>query len=149
MSFNPRLEILPWLLEAGKKWLNTIGIYSSGLERTICSTEQSASSATSYKLPRRRSIAHLRAELQAGSLQSTLSKPTSDQVKVRIEANELVITGHRPLPKCCDDGDLKIWEIPLGHFERRLRVIAGGTPLILGEVTLKEGLLIIQLRKHS
>jgi hypothetical protein len=75
MSFNPRLEILPWLLEAGKKWLNTIGIYSSGLERTICSTEQSASSATSYKLPRRRSIAHLRAELQAGSLQSTLSKP--------------------------------------------------------------------------
>ena len=68
---------------------------------------------------------------------------------MRIEANELVITGHRPLPKCCNDGDLKIWEIPLGHFERRLRVIAGETPLILGEITLKEGLLIIQLRKHS
>ena len=80
---------------------------------------------------------------------SAIPGVSSDQVQVRIEANELVITGHRPLPKCCNDGDLKIWEIPLGHFERRLRVIAGETPLILGEVTLKEGLLIIQLRKHS
>ncbi|HEX6438195.1 MAG TPA: Hsp20/alpha crystallin family protein [Candidatus Binatia bacterium] len=80
---------------------------------------------------------------------SAIPGVSSDQVKVRIEANELVITGHRPLPKCCDDGDLKIWEIPLGHFERRLRVIAGETRLILGEVTLKDGLLIIQLRKHS
>jgi HSP20 family molecular chaperone IbpA len=46
---------------------------------------------------------------------SAIPGVSSDQVKVRIEANELVITGHRPLPKCCDDGDLKIWEIPLGH----------------------------------
>ena len=80
---------------------------------------------------------------------SAIPGVSSDQVQVRIEANELVITGHRPLPKCCNDGDLKIWEIPLGHFERRLRVIAGDTPLLLGEVTLKEGLLIIQLRKQS
>jgi HSP20 family protein len=80
---------------------------------------------------------------------SAIPGVSSDQVQVRIDANELVITGHRPLPKCCNDGDLKIWEIPLGHFERRLRVIAGETPLILGEIALKEGLLIIQLRKHS
>jgi HSP20 family protein len=74
---------------------------------------------------------------------------SSDQVQVRIEAGELVITGHRPLPKCCTDGDLKVWEIPLGRFERRLRVITGENPLFLGEVKLQEGLLIIQLRKHS
>ena len=80
---------------------------------------------------------------------SAIPGVSSDQVQVRIDGNELVITGHRPLPNCCNDGDLKIWEIPLGHFERRLRVIAGETPLILGEITLKEGLLIIQLRKHS
>jgi HSP20 family molecular chaperone IbpA len=80
---------------------------------------------------------------------SAIPGVSTDQVEVRIDGNELVITGHRPLPNCCNDGDLKIWEIPLGHFERRLRVIAGGTPLLLGEITLKEGLLIIQLRKHS
>lgn len=74
---------------------------------------------------------------------------SSDQVQVRIEAGELVIAGHRPLPKCCTDGDLKIWEIPLGRFERRLRVPAGETPLFLGEIKLQEGLLIIQLRKSS
>jgi HSP20 family protein len=80
---------------------------------------------------------------------SAIPGVSSDQVQVRIDGNELVITGHRPLPKCCTDGDLKIWEIPLGHFERRLRVIAGETPLFLGEITLNEGLLIIQLRKQS
>jgi HSP20 family molecular chaperone IbpA len=74
---------------------------------------------------------------------------SSDQVQVRIEAGELVITGHRPLPKCCTDGDLKVWEIPLGRFERRLRAVTGENPLFLGEVKLQEGLLIIQLRKHS
>jgi len=80
---------------------------------------------------------------------SAIPGVSADQVQVRIEASELVITGHRPLPKCCTDGDLKIWEIPLGRFERRLRVIAGENPLFLGEVKLQEGLLIIQLRKHS
>ena len=74
---------------------------------------------------------------------------SSDQVHVRIEGGELVITGHRPLPKCCTDGDLKIWEIPLGHFERRVNVIAGKNPLFLGEIKLQEGLLIIELRKGS
>ena len=80
---------------------------------------------------------------------SAIPGVSAEQVQVRIEGSELLITGHRPLPKCCTDGDLKIWEIPLGRFERRLRVIAGEHPLFLGEITLHEGLLIIQLRKHS
>jgi HSP20 family protein len=73
----------------------------------------------------------------------------AEQMQVKIEGSELVITGHRPLPKCCNDGQFKIWEIPLGDFERRLRIVAGESPLFLGEVTLKEGLLTIELRKHS
>jgi HSP20 family protein len=80
---------------------------------------------------------------------SAIPGVSAEQVQVRIEGSELVINGHRPLPKCCTDGDLKIWEIPLGRFERRLRVIAGENALFLGEIKLHEGLLIIQLRKHS
>ena len=46
-----------------------------------------------------------------------------DRVDVRLEGRELVIAGERPLPRCCADGELKIWEIPLGRFERRLRLV--------------------------
>jgi hypothetical protein len=44
---------------------------------------------------------------------------------------------------------LKIWEIPLGRFERRLTVIEERDALSLGEVSLQDGLLIIELRKFS
>src|SRR3954463_6039024 len=70
----------------------------------------------------------------------------AEQMQVKIDGSDLVITGHRPLPKCCNDGQFKIWEIPLGDFERRLRIVAGDSRLLLGEVELKEGLLTIELR---
>jgi HSP20 family molecular chaperone IbpA len=70
-------------------------------------------------------------------------------VNVRLEERELVITGERPLPRCCSEGELKIWEIPLGRFERRLTLVRGENPLLLGEISLQDGLLIIELRKHS
>ncbi len=73
----------------------------------------------------------------------------ADRVNVRLEGRELVIAGERPLPKCCDAGELKIWEIPLGRFERRLTLIEGRNPLSLGEISLRDGLLIIELRKNS
>jgi len=72
-----------------------------------------------------------------------------DRVDVRLEGRELVIRGERPLPRCCADGELKIWEIPLGRFERRLTLIEGRNSLSLGEVSLQNGLLIIELRKVS
>jgi len=72
-----------------------------------------------------------------------------DRVDVRLEGRELVIAGERPLPSCCNDGELKIWEIPLGRFERRLTLVRGEHPLLLGEISLQDGLLIIELRKHS
>ena len=73
----------------------------------------------------------------------------ADRVNVQLEGRELVIRGERPLPTCCDDGELKIWEIPLGRFERRLRLVGGEKPLSVGEISLKDGLLIIEIRKHS
>jgi HSP20 family molecular chaperone IbpA len=71
----------------------------------------------------------------------------ADRMNVRLEGAELVISGERPLPKCCNDGELKLWEMPLGRFERRLTLIEGRKPLSLGEVSLQDGLLIIELRK--
>jgi HSP20 family protein len=73
----------------------------------------------------------------------------ADQMEVKLEGCELVITGHRPLPKCCEDGELKIWELPLGRFERRLRLVGRDRSLSVGERSLKDGLLIIELRKQS
>jgi HSP20 family protein len=78
---------------------------------------------------------------------SALPGVAADHIKVRLEGPDLVISGERPLPKCCNDGELKIWEIPLGRFERRLTVIEGRSPLSLGDVSLQDGLLIIELRK--
>ncbi len=72
-----------------------------------------------------------------------------DRVNVRLEGRELVIAGERPLPRCCSEGELKIWEIPLGRFERRLRLVGGEKHLAVGEISLRDGLLIIELRKQS
>ena len=74
---------------------------------------------------------------------------TVDNVTVRLEGRELIITGKRSLPGCCRAGALKLWEIPLGRFERRLTLIDCNFPLSVGEVTLQDGLLNIELRKNS
>jgi len=73
----------------------------------------------------------------------------ADRVNVRLEGREVVIAGERPLPKCCHDGELKIWEIPLGRFERRLTLIEERDTLSLRKASLLDGLLIIELRKVS
>jgi HSP20 family protein len=78
---------------------------------------------------------------------SALAGVTVDHVNVRLEGRELIISGDRPLPECCKDGELKIWEIPLGRFERRLTLIEGRNPLSLGKISLQDGLLSIELRK--
>ena len=80
---------------------------------------------------------------------SALPGVAVDRMNVRLEGRELVIAGERPLPRCCGEGELKIWEIPLGRFERRLTLVGSENPLLLGEISLQDGLLIIELRKHS
>lgn len=72
-----------------------------------------------------------------------------DRVEVRLDGRELIISGERPLPGCCEDGELKIWEIALGRFERRLSVLETTSPLTVGDISLKNGLLIIELRKAA
>ena len=80
---------------------------------------------------------------------SALAGVALDRVEVRLDGPDLVITGERPRPKCCQDGDLKLWEIPLGRFERRLRLIGSDHPLCLENISFQDGLLIIELRKNS
>ena len=70
----------------------------------------------------------------------------TDQVEIRLEGNEFIITGTRPLPPCCAEGEFTIWEIPLGRFERRLR-LTPGTKLTIAETRFEDGLLITKLRK--
>jgi len=80
---------------------------------------------------------------------SALAGVAVDRVEVRLEGHELVIAGERPLPKCCQDGELKLWEIPLGRFERRVRLVGGENSLLLENIAFQDGLLIIELRKNS
>ena len=72
-----------------------------------------------------------------------------DRVEVRLEGRDLVIAGERPLPKCCHNGALKLWEIPLGRFERRVTLVGGENPLTLENISFQDGLVIIELRKNS
>lgn len=71
----------------------------------------------------------------------------ADGIQVRILDNQLAISGLRPLPPCCADGELKVWEIPLGRFERIVGPFATGYSLTLEKSKLEDGLLIIELRK--
>jgi HSP20 family molecular chaperone IbpA len=80
---------------------------------------------------------------------SALAGVAVDRVDARLEGRDLVIAGERPLPKCCQDGELKVWEIPLGRFERRVTLVGSENPLSLGNISFQDGLLIIELRKNS
>lgn len=77
---------------------------------------------------------------------SALPGVEADQVSIGFDSNDLVIAGTCPLPTCCSEGELKIWEIPLGRFERRLR-LAPGVKFTIGETRIADGLLIAQLKK--
>jgi HSP20 family molecular chaperone IbpA len=69
-----------------------------------------------------------------------------EEIEIRIEEDELVIAGRRSPPECCEQGELRVWEIPLGRFQRRLRLPQ--QKLTVGEARLQNGLLIVELRKN-
>ena len=77
---------------------------------------------------------------------SALPGVEANQASIWFEGNDLIIAGARPLPSCCSEGELKVWEIPLGRFERRLR-LAPGVKFTIGETRIADGLLIAQLKK--
>jgi HSP20 family molecular chaperone IbpA len=68
------------------------------------------------------------------------------QIDIRLEGDELIIAGTCSLPPCCTQGELAVWEISLGRFERRLSLIPG-VRFTIAERRFKEGLLIMQLKK--
>ncbi len=80
---------------------------------------------------------------------SALAGIAVDRIDVRLDGRDLVIAGERPLPECCHDGELKLWEIPLGRFERRVTLVGGANPLSLEKISFQDGLVIIELRKNS
>jgi HSP20 family protein len=69
-----------------------------------------------------------------------------EQIEARLEGNELVIAGECALPECCQQGELRLWEISLGRFERRVSLEAGGAWCV-GETVYRDGLLLIELKK--
>jgi len=71
-----------------------------------------------------------------------------DRVIVRLQDNYLTISGERPLPACCTEGELKIWEIPLGRFERQLGPFSDVYSLVTERTKFDDGLLIVELRKN-
>ena len=79
---------------------------------------------------------------------SALAGVAVDRVEVRIEGSELIIAGERPLPECCNDGELNY-----GKF--RSAVLSGGSldgrgiAAICREDLVPGWLAHIQLRKHS
>jgi HSP20 family molecular chaperone IbpA len=80
---------------------------------------------------------------------SALAGVAADRIEVRLEGSELVIAGERPLPSCCREGQLKLWEIPLGRFERRLRLVGAENLRLQEHISFHDGLLTIELRKQS
>ena len=78
---------------------------------------------------------------------AALPGAVANQIDIRLAGDQLIISGTRPLPPCCAEGELTIWEIPLGRFERRLSLIPG-VRFTIAETRFKDGLLITQLRKN-
>ncbi|HWP58780.1 MAG TPA: Hsp20/alpha crystallin family protein [Candidatus Acidoferrales bacterium] len=70
----------------------------------------------------------------------------ANEIRLTLQDNELVISGYRPLPECCAEGELKFMEIPFGRFHRRLR-LPEGSSFSVGETQHQEGLVLVQLRK--
>ena len=71
-----------------------------------------------------------------------------DRIQVLLQDNYLTVSGERPLPNCCTEGELKIWEVPLGRFERHIGPIGAGYSLAVEKTSLQDGLLVIELRKN-
>lgn len=68
------------------------------------------------------------------------------RTEVRLEGGELIISGYRPVPESCGEGEWKVLEIPFGRLERRVRLPAG-VSFCVGEIRGDQGLLFIQVRK--
>lgn len=71
---------------------------------------------------------------------------TEDQVDLRLEAGELVISGRRPPLECCIQGEVRVLEIPFGRFERRVELPMGSS-LSFAASRYEKGLIFVHLKK--
>ncbi len=69
----------------------------------------------------------------------------SDEVEIEVSGDLLTIRGRRMPCKEIGEGQLHIFEIPGGPFERRLHLPSGRFQF--GKKTLSRGILTIELRK--
>jgi HSP20 family molecular chaperone IbpA len=70
----------------------------------------------------------------------------AEAIEIRIDDGWLILSGRRALPAEQQQGRPHIYEIPSGDFERRVR-LPDGCRLEVGEKSLAQGLLSIELRK--
>jgi HSP20 family protein len=68
-----------------------------------------------------------------------------DQVELRLEGSDLIISGRRPPLECCIHGEVRVLEIPFGRFERRVGLPL--KPLGLSENHYEKGLVFVRLKK--
>lgn len=78
----------------------------------------------------------------------SLAGITQDQIEVSVEEDCLVISGIRKLRHRLGEGRYHLLEIPVGAFERRLR-IPSLRRCTMGKQRLEDGILWIELRKQQ
>lgn len=76
-----------------------------------------------------------------------LSGVKAEHLEVLAERGRLIIKGRRQVPDCCHNGQLQLWEIPVGPFERHISLPRGNVFAVLQSL-LEDGLLIIELEKR-
>lgn len=76
---------------------------------------------------------------------SALPGVASADLNVYVEADCLIVTGHRSLPDCIRGAAIHRMEIPHGRFERRIRL--SNTNLTVDTTTFENGFLSLRLRK--
>lgn len=70
-----------------------------------------------------------------------------DRIHYRLDGDCLDIAGERAMPRECTEGVIRRKEVPHGRFVRRLRFRA--PPLEVSRATLKDGCLLLTLRKPN
>jgi HSP20 family molecular chaperone IbpA len=70
-----------------------------------------------------------------------------ERIHYRLDGDCLDIAGERAMPRECTEGVIRRKEVPHGRFVRRLRFRA--PPLEVSRATLKDGCLLLTLRKPN
>lgn len=71
----------------------------------------------------------------------------SERIRYRLEGDCLTVVAERALPSECAEGAIRRKELPHGRFARRLQFRAA--PVEVSQARLKDGCLVLQLRKRN